>query len=201
LLALEFILLTAQRPSEVASAKWSEINFEFKMWTIPPEKTKNGLTQRVPLSPQAIAILNKARSLNTESEYVFSWPQDARLSKTRGQPINHYNIARVARNLLALGGEPWHPHDLRRTTATKITELDFERVVVQKILNHADREITAVYDRNRYDGKKRLALEAWGNKVDELRAAGLLVVAGETVAKETEKKAPALRRGKKEAAK
>ena len=54
---LRFILTTAQRPGEVCTAEWTEIDSEW--WTIPGGKTKNGLAHRVPLSRLALEILSK----------------------------------------------------------------------------------------------------------------------------------------------
>ena len=57
----------------------------------------------------------------------------------------------------------WHLHDLRRTAATYLAKLGVERVVITKILNHAESEVTAVYDRHRYDLEKRRALTFGGS--------------------------------------
>jgi integrase len=67
------------------------------------------------------------------------------------------------------------PHDLRRTAASLMTSAGTSRVVVQKILNHVETGVTAVYDRYSYDNEKRVALEAWGRQV-------AAVVAGESTA-------------------
>ena len=58
------------------------------------------------------------------------------------------------------------PHDLRGTAATHMTEMGISRLVVSKILNHADS--TAIYDRHSYDAEKRYALEAWSRKLKEI---------------------------------
>ena len=71
------------------------------------------------------------------------------------------------------------PHDFRRTAASRMTGLGVPRLVVKRILNHVDADVTAVYDRHSYDGEKKQALEAWGRRVasivnDEGSSAGLL---------------------------
>ncbi len=70
------------------------------------------------------------------------------------------------------------PHDLRRTAASHMTGLGVTRLVVKKILNHVDRDVTAIYDRHGYDAEKRSALEAWARRIeaiagDEGRAANV----------------------------
>jgi Phage integrase family len=62
----------------------------------------------------------------------------------------------------------WTPHDLRRTAASKMRAMGVERVVVQAILNHKDRSVTAVYDRYGLDPEKREALTAWGRRVEQI---------------------------------
>ncbi|HKF93306.1 MAG TPA: tyrosine-type recombinase/integrase [Gammaproteobacteria bacterium] len=54
------------------------------------------------------------------------------------------------------------PHDLRRTAASHMTGMGISRLVVAKILNHAESGITVVYDRHSYDAEKRQTLNAWG---------------------------------------
>jgi integrase len=58
------------------------------------------------------------------------------------------------------------PHDLRRTAASHMTSIGISRLVVSKILNHAEPGITAVYDRYSYDAEKRAALAAWGARLE-----------------------------------
>jgi hypothetical protein len=62
----------------------------------------------------------------------------------------------------------WRLHDLRRTAATYMARLGVERVVIGKVLNHAEREVTAIYDRHRYDREKRRALDLWGETLAAL---------------------------------
>ena len=62
----------------------------------------------------------------------------------------------------------FRPHDLRRTAASHMTGMGINRLTVAKILNHAEREVTAVYDRHSYDQEKRQALEAWGARLEDI---------------------------------
>jgi integrase len=61
-------------------------------------------------------------------------------------------------------------HDLRRTAASLMTGMGISRLTVKKILNHAERDVTAVYDRHSYDPEKRTALEAWGRRLEAIVA-------------------------------
>ena len=66
------------------------------------------------------------------------------------------------------GCVPFSTHDLRRTAASHMAQLGVPRFVIARVLNHADREISAVYDRHTYDAEKRDALEQWGQYVVDL---------------------------------
>lgn len=67
--ALEFLILTAARTSEVIEAKWPEFDFEAAVWTVPGERMKNGMPHRVPLSQSAINALESLRKLG--GDWVF----------------------------------------------------------------------------------------------------------------------------------
>lgn len=69
-LALSFLILTAGRTAEVTGAKWSEFDFEKKIWTVPAERMKTKRTHMVPLSPKALQILATVKPFS-EGEYVF----------------------------------------------------------------------------------------------------------------------------------
>ena len=70
-LALELVILTAARTSEVLGAKWDEIDLRKKIWTIPADRMKAKREHRVPLSPRCLAILREAQKLSGDSAYVF----------------------------------------------------------------------------------------------------------------------------------
>jgi len=157
-------LLTLQRGAEITSMRWQEIDGDW--WTIPPERSKNGLAHRVPLSPGAVTVLRDLEQYRHASGWVFPSP-------TRdGQPIT--NIGKAAVRLKAASGvKDFRPHDMRRTGASRLTGLGFPRLVVAKLLNHVENGVTAVYDRHGYDAEKRKAADAWGRYVER-------VVSGET---------------------
>jgi integrase len=157
--ALKLLLLTAQRKGEVLRMRWQDVDASW--WTIPAEFAKNRLAHRVPLSPQAIAVLNTLRT-NTSEPWVFP-------GRNHGVSKPLSNIERTLRRARArskVGN--CTPHDFRRTAASLMTGMGVSRLTVKKLLNHVDSEITAVYDRHSYDPEKRLALEAWGRRVEEI---------------------------------
>ncbi len=185
-LALRFLLVTCQRKSEVIEVEWSEIDFKTKWWTIPAGKTKNKQTHRVPLTPMAINILNEIKQVTGEYQFVFASPVGATkrnpnrqvgASSILGSSVDHAlrnNLADDPKtgkvNVFKL--EHFTPHDLRRTAASMMTKSGITRLTVAKILNHADRDITAVYDRNKYDKEKQAAMQSWGRKLASILSDG-----------------------------
>lgn len=153
LLALKMILVTGQRPGEVAGMRWDELSGS--VWTIPSERRgKTGDTHTVPLTATAQALLEDARALGGR-EHVFS---------ARGGPIDRTAVAKAAlRCAKALGmAEPrWRPHDLRRTMRTGLAAAGVSETVAEAVIGHVRQGIVGVYDRHRYDQEKRAALEAW----------------------------------------
>ncbi|MBM4275597.1 MAG: DUF4102 domain-containing protein [Deltaproteobacteria bacterium] len=162
-LALKLQLATAQRKSEIVSAAWEEFDFaDGGWWTIPPEKAKNKLAHRVPLSPLAVELLQEAKALVMDSPWVFPSPQTDR--HITPEAVDHA----LRRHGLGDLGFTFLPHDLRRTAASHMTGMGISRLVVSKLLNHVERGVTAVYDRHSYDREKRQALEAWGRKLNSI---------------------------------
>jgi integrase len=162
-LALKLQLVTGQRKAEIVSAAWDEIDLTDRWWTIPPEKAKNKMAHRVPLSPLALELLQAAKNITGNSPWIFPSPQTDR--HITPEAVDHALRRSGRRSDLEALGFSFVPHDLRRTAASHMTGMGISRLVVSKILNHVERGITAVYDRHTYDLEKRQALEAWGHKL------------------------------------
>jgi integrase len=152
-------LLTAQRGAEVMGMEWDEVDTETGWWTIPGSKTKNGLSHRVPLSKPALVIIREMKSiagLDDYSRFVFPSPKgDTHISNPQKA------LERIQRTTKI----EFVGHDFRRTTASLMTGMGIPRLTVKKILNHVERDVTAVYDRHSYDAEKREALEAWAKRL------------------------------------
>jgi integrase len=152
-------LLTAQRGAEVMSMEWDELDTEMGWWTIPGNKTKYGLSHRVPLTEPALAIIREMKSVVGDDDYsrfVFPSPKgDTHISN----PQKAIERIQKATKIDFVG------HNFRRTAASMMTGMGIPRLTVKKILNHVEREITAVYDRHSYDAEKHEALEAWAKRL------------------------------------
>ncbi|HEX7199999.1 MAG TPA: tyrosine-type recombinase/integrase, partial [Dongiaceae bacterium] len=144
-------ILTAQRGGEVSTIRRSDLDLQSAWWTIPGELSKNGLAHRVPLAPQVVEIVKEALRSAGDDECLFPSPTSAGPVRS-----NWRAVVRIRKR----SGVEFRPHDLRRTAASLMTGMGISRLTVSKILNHAESDITAVYDRHSYDAEKRQALEA-----------------------------------------
>lgn len=166
----KLLLLTGQRRSEVAEMRWRDIDLDKAVWTLPATSTKAGRAHEVPLSPQAVEILRLLPRFTGKDagDFVFS-------TQNGKTPVSGYSKAKLRcaadlnKRLAKDGKEPmadWRLHDLRRTAATNIAKLGFPVDVVGKVLNHAPRGVTSVYDRHSYMPQKKAALDAWAKRLD-----------------------------------
>jgi integrase len=165
---VRLLILTAQRRDEVGHMLRSEIDFDDRMWNIPGTRTKNGEPNQVPLSDTAIEILADIDDRGG-SDHVFG------IGNVRG--FSGWSRATAALNKrLADAGvilAPWRLHDLRRSAATGMAELDTNPWVVEACLNHISGSragIAGVYNKATHLREKRQALDIWAAHVAALVA-------------------------------
>ena len=157
----QLYLLTAQRDGELRTMAWADVDLDAGWWIVPGERSKNGHAHRVPLSALAVGVL-RALPRTRASRWVFPTP---RQSATGHRARIYKAVHRLRR---ASGVTDFTPHDLRRTAASGMTSMGIPRLTVAKLLNHAERGVTAVYDRYGYDREKREALEAWATRLETI---------------------------------
>src|SRR6476620_11566597 len=154
--AFKFMLVTGQRRGEVGGMTWAEIDGE--AWLLPGARAKSKQGHRVPLSSLAREILSETPHIG---DNVF-------MART-GRPLTGWDWAkRRADMFLKKPIDPWRIHDLRRTMATQMRSLGVDRLVVSKLLNHAESGITKTYDRYAADPEKAAAMERWADRLREI---------------------------------
>ena len=156
--AYRLMLATGQRSIEVLGAKREEIAAD-GWWTIPPGRVKNKTEHRVWLNEPARRALASIEPDNRDSPYLFPSRDGGHIrwiQKTHG------------RLRKASGLADFTIHDLRRTAASCMAATGISRLTIAKVLNHKEREITAVYDRYGYGPEIRHALDAWGTRIEEI---------------------------------
>jgi integrase len=157
---VRLLCLTAQRRTEVASMRWVDLDLDTATWTIPAAATKSERLHAVPLSPLALATLERLPRIG---EYVFT--TDGRTHMTNFAKLKARLDAYVFASGVTL--QPWRLHDLRRSAATHMVRLGIREEVVGRVLNHAATGITArVYALHSYGPEKRQALDSWAQELE-----------------------------------
>jgi integrase len=157
--AVKLMLLTGQRCGEVVGMRRSEISGD--VWTLPPPRTKNKQRHEVPLSAQALAIIDTILAI--DDDYVFTTSETKRLG--------NMSRAKAALDAQMQPKEGWVLHDLRRTAASGMARLGVKLPVIEKCLNHKSgsfRGIVGVYQRHDFAAEKRDALQRWADHVDQI---------------------------------
>lgn len=172
---VQLLTLTGQRRDEVARMSWAEIGDG--TWLIPAARTKNSREQLVPLSPQAVEILDRLPRIAGKGGFVFTTDgvsAASNFAKNKSKldaltlSIARQEAAEAGRDPGDIAIEPWRLHDLRRTASTGMARLGHPVHVVEAVLNHRSGTISgvaAVYNRHAYSSEKRAALEAWEKAV------------------------------------
>jgi integrase len=184
---IRLLILTGQRRGEVAGVTWSEISEDLATWTLPAERTKNGVAHSVPLSP---SVRDLVRALLPDEAKMAERTLDDRrasgalvLAGAIGSPFAGWSKAKRsldkaiidarAKAAIAAGADPsplvpWSVHDLRRTVATGLQRLGVRLEVTEAVLNHISGSrggIAGVYQRHDWAAEKRSALDAWAAHV------------------------------------
>lgn len=178
-LCLKMVLVTGQRPGEVAGMRADEISGRW--WTIPASRRgKTDSAHTVYLTDAALQIIKDARAeINRLSERR-RVPWSGFIFEARpGAAITNAALARaVERSRDALGNVAsdqwghWTPHDLRRSMRTGLSAAKIRPDIAELAIGHTKRGIVAVYDQHGFADERRAALEAWERRL-------MLVIAGQ----------------------
>lgn len=168
--ALRLAPLLFVRPGELRKAEWSEFDLEGKepIWRIPSEKMKMRRPHLVPLSKQAMAILEELRPLTGDGQYLFPG--------NRGNKSISSNTLNAALRYLGYNQETMTTHGFRASASTFLNELGWNPDVIEAQLAHAPKNaIRAAYNRSQYLPERRKMMEAWSNHLDGLKSGGRIV--------------------------
>ncbi|WP_418162801.1 integrase domain-containing protein [Pantoea vagans] len=152
---IEWQLLTLVRPSEASGTEWAEIDLDLKLWVIPAERMKAKREHIVPLSKQALEILEVMRPLSANRQYVFPSRNDPK------QPMNS-QTANAALKRIGYGGK-LVAHGLRSIASTALNEASFNSDVIESALAHTDKnEVRRAYNRSTYLEQRKEMMSWWG---------------------------------------
>ncbi|MFM7944930.1 integrase domain-containing protein [Hafnia paralvei] len=155
---IEWQLLTLVRPSEASGSRWEEIDLDTKLWTIPAERMKAKREHIVPLSPQALGILDVMKPISAHREYIFPSRNDPK------QPMNS-QTANAALKRIRYGGK-LVAHGLRSIASTAMNEAGINPDVIEAALAHSDKnEVRRAYNRSSYITHRIDLMQWWGTFV------------------------------------
>jgi integrase len=157
---VKLLILTGCRREEIGGLKWSEIDLDTGIMTIPGTRTKNHREHSLNLPPMAIDILRSAPE-RAGREFVFG---------NRGGSFSAWSYATAALHvrMITAEGKPlpaWVLHDLRRTFRTGLGKRGVAPHVAERAVNHVKGGIEAIYDHYKYEGEIERALALWADHV------------------------------------
>jgi len=153
-LALEFCILTAARSGEVLGMRWSEVDLEKKVWTVPARRMKAGREHRVPLSERAVAILKPLAEIKS-GDFVFP-------GQRKNRPLSHRVMNKTLHRMSA---DTVTVHGFRSSFRDWAgNESSFPREVVETALAHVVGDAAEqAYRRSDALEKRRKLMEAWAS--------------------------------------
>lgn len=162
--ALEFMALVAARSGEVRGAKWSEVDLDNALWTVPADRMKAGKEHRVPLTKEAVDLLRSLDRL-ARSEFVFPAARGGMLSDAAlSACMKRIHAAKPDAYLDRVSGRPAVPHGLRSTFRDWVAErTEYPREMAEIALAHTvGSDVERAYRRSDMVEKRRAMMAAWG---------------------------------------
>ena len=174
------LAITGQRRSEVTVSRWREFDLDKRIWSIPAERMKADAPHIVPLSEDALGVLE------TLPRFTGTGSGDYLFSASRGQtPVNSFSKAKNRLNSFMLctlrawariHGEDtsviqlphFVTHDVRRTVRTRLSSLPVSTDVAELVIAHTRPGLRKVYDQHAFEAEKREALELWATCLREI---------------------------------
>lgn len=160
-LALELIIYMFVRPGELRSAEWIDIDLENAIWLIPAEKMKIKEELIVPLSTQAVCLLNTIKELTGKYALVFPGSHDNR------KKMSENTLTYAIRKRLNFDATA---HGFRTVASTILNEEGFRIDVIERQLAHGDRnKVRAAYNRSQYIAERTKMMQWYNDYLDGLK--------------------------------
>ena len=162
--ALKLSPLLFVRPGELRTAEWAEINLDEAEWRIPGQKMKMKVDHIVPLSTQAVAILNELRPITGHGKFVFP------SLRTGERPMSENTINAALRGM-GYSKDIHTAHGFRAMARTLMDEVMGERVdLIEHQLSHSVKDTNGrAYNRTTHLPARKLMMQSWSDYLDKLR--------------------------------
>ncbi|EKO5642349.1 tyrosine-type recombinase/integrase [Escherichia coli] len=165
-LVVKFLLMTGCRTAEIRTARWEWFDFNENTWTVPASEYKTGKTVRRALPPAIVKLMQEVKKTSVSQHVLtrarYNGPED-------DKPPQQPHIALFSAQIIAKTRmKTWSLHDLRRTVATRLSELGAPPHVVEKLLGHHMSGVMARYNLHDYLEDQRHWLQVWQNYLEGL---------------------------------
>jgi integrase len=163
---IELAILTATRSGETRGAQWSEIDWTARTWTIPAARMKMGKKRPdphvVPLSDQAIALLERVKAEGVKGVYIFpGYAADGARQRRAATPVPNATVWRLVKRL---GGDAVTTHGFRSTFRDWCGEHGHDRELAERSLAHSfGSEVEGAYARSRLVGRRAPLMQQWAD--------------------------------------
>ncbi|WP_157669275.1 integrase arm-type DNA-binding domain-containing protein [Chitinibacter sp. GC72] len=163
-LAIKLLMLTMVRTQELRMAEWSEFNFEAKTWTIPAEKMKMRSPHIVPLSTQALDVIEQIKAVHFRHGSPYLFPNMRRADAC----ITSTTLLRVIQMMGYQGRATGH--GFRATASTILHGQGINSDIIERQLAHLERNrVKAAYNHAEYMPERRDMLQKWADYLDNAR--------------------------------
>ncbi|MFC2993929.1 tyrosine-type recombinase/integrase [Acinetobacter sichuanensis] len=159
-IGLQLLAMLFCRPSELRQAKWDEFNFDHAIWNIPEERMKKRREHVVPLSKQAVAILQELKTYETNSEFLF--PSRSDKSKPKSDTVFIMALRRMGYE----GRQT--PHGFRHIASTLLNNRGFDERHIEAALAHVKDGVAGVYNKAQYLEDRANMMQWYANYLEEI---------------------------------
>lgn len=158
-----------QRPYNIRTMEWTELDLDAGEWRIPADKMKMREAHIVPLPSQAVAVLKDIQRITGSGRYCFP------SARGRGRPLSN-NTLNAALRRLGFDKDTMTAHGFRAMASSLLNEQGWSPDVIERQLAHAERnKVRAAYNRAQYLADRRRMMQAWADYLDGLRKGSKVV--------------------------
>lgn len=171
-LAIEFLLLTFVRSSDLREARWEEFDLEEKLWRIPAHRMKMKTDHIVPLARQTLEVLEKIRVFSGNCPLVF--PSEWRRTNYMSENTMRRAIFKLGYDGKTKGKSKCVPHGIRTTACSILNEQGFNPDAIERQMSHQERNgVRAAYTHHaQYKNDRIEMMQWWADHLDALKEQG-----------------------------
>jgi integrase len=157
------------RPSEIRRIEWIDVDMDKALWVIPAGKIKMRSDHLVPLSRQALELLEHMRPHSSHRRYIFPCQGNPKEAMSN-------NTVRQALRRMGYDKDTMTAHGFRAMASTSLYELGYDSELIERQLAHlVGNEVRRAYDRSQHIDKRTAMMQAWADYLDRLKAGAQVI--------------------------